>query len=44
MRITNINNNIDNADTDAQVDSAVANGTQTINSITPATTVKLMLK
>ena len=42
--ITNINNNIDNADTDAQVDSAVANGTQTINSITPATTVKLMLK
>ena len=42
--ITNINNNIDNADTDAQVDSAVANGTQTINSITPATTVKTNAK
>ena len=42
--ITNINNNIDNADTDAQVDSAVTNGTQTINSITPATTVKTNAK
>ncbi|MCM3497772.1 SasC/FmtB family protein [Staphylococcus capitis] len=42
--ITNINNNIDNADTDAQVDSAVINGTQTINSITPATTVKTNAK
>lgn len=38
--ITNINNNIENADTNTQVDSVVTNGTQTINAITPATTVK----
>ncbi|MCC3754475.1 SasC/FmtB family protein [Staphylococcus capitis] len=42
--INNINTNIDNGNTNTQVDNAVTNGTQTINSITPATTVKTNAK
>ena len=42
--INKINTNIDNATTNAQVDNAVNDGTQTINAITPATTVKTNAK
>ena len=42
--INKVNTNIDNANTNDQVDNAVNVGTQNINAITPATTVKTNAK
>ena len=44
QQIIKLNTNIDNANTNDQVDNAVNVGTQNINAITPATTVKTNAK